>query len=123
MNGHEPQTGDAEVLQIIEFLNEAVDVADAVAIAVVEAAHEDFIEDAVVPPRITVCALRQPADRRDGRHWWGAGCPLLALASGAGVIETAGVESDVGAVVGAVVQAARIVIERMKRKEESFHGW
>ena len=58
VDGHEPDAGDAEVVvggrvavvEVVELLGQALEVADAVAVAVVEAAHEDLVEDRVVPP-------------------------------------------------------------------------
>ena len=55
---HEPDAGHPQVVrrrgiavvQIIQPLNEAVDVAHAVAVAVLKAAHEDLVEDGIVPP-------------------------------------------------------------------------
>ena len=58
VDGHEPDAGDPEVVvcggvavvEVIELLGKALEVADPVAVAVVEAAHEDLVEDRVVPP-------------------------------------------------------------------------
>ena len=57
-NGHQPNAGHAEigvgggvaVVQIIQFLNETFDVADAITVAVVKTPDEDFVKDGVIPP-------------------------------------------------------------------------
>jgi len=48
---HQPEAGDAQVAQVIELRGEAAQVADAVAVAVLEAAHEDLHEGALLPTR------------------------------------------------------------------------
>ena len=50
MNGHQPNSVDAKRLDVIQFLGDAVEVADAVAVGVVEGADEYFIEDRFIPP-------------------------------------------------------------------------
>ena len=57
--GQQPQTGDAQVLKIIQLLDQAGKIADAVAVAVFERADVQFVDDRVlVPQRI---APRCPA--------------------------------------------------------------
>ena len=58
IDGHEPDPGDSEivgghgvaVVEVVELLRQPLEVADPVSVTVVEAAHEDLVEDAVVPP-------------------------------------------------------------------------
>jgi hypothetical protein len=58
VDGHEPDAGDAQVVaggriavvQVVELRGESRQIADAVAVAVAEAAHEDLVEHGVVPP-------------------------------------------------------------------------
>ncbi|OQA18573.1 MAG: hypothetical protein BWY63_01998 [Chloroflexi bacterium ADurb.Bin360] len=58
MDGHKPDTGDPQVVigggvavvEIVELLYKPLQVAHTVAIAIVEAAHEDLVEDGIVPP-------------------------------------------------------------------------
>ena len=47
---HEPDGIDAERFEIIQFLGDAVEIADAVVVAVVERADENFVEDRGAPP-------------------------------------------------------------------------
>jgi hypothetical protein len=46
----DPEQVDAQVGQVIQPLDDAGQVADAVAVAVLEAARIDFVDDGVVPP-------------------------------------------------------------------------
>ena len=48
--GQQPDGGDAQVLQVIQFLGEAAEIAHAVVVAVVERADVDFIDDRVFVP-------------------------------------------------------------------------
>ena len=48
MDRHEPDTGDAQFLQVIQFGYDTLQVADAVAVAVAEGIDEDFVEGAVI---------------------------------------------------------------------------
>ena len=50
MNGHQPYRVYAERLQVIQFLGDAVEVANAIAVGVVEGADENLVEDRVTPP-------------------------------------------------------------------------
>ena len=47
----QPQAGDAQVLQIIELLNQAREIADAVVVAVGESAHVQLVDDRVLVPQ------------------------------------------------------------------------
>ena len=50
---HQPQRGDAELLQIVQLLGEADEVADAIIVAVGEGLHMELVDDRVlVPERI-----------------------------------------------------------------------
>ena len=49
--GHQPDGVDAQILQIIQLLREAAEVADAVAVAVVKRADVDLIDDRVLVPK------------------------------------------------------------------------
>ena len=57
--GQQPQAGDAQILQIIQFLNQARKIADPVAIAVLERADVQLIDDRVLDTRAD--PLRCPA--------------------------------------------------------------
>ena len=46
----QPERVDAELAQVVEFGGDAVEVADAVAVAVAERARIDLVEDGVGPP-------------------------------------------------------------------------
>ncbi len=48
--GRQPQAVDAQPLQVVEFGGEAFEVADAVAVAVLEGADEDLVEDGAFEP-------------------------------------------------------------------------
>jgi hypothetical protein len=51
----QPESGDAEVLEIVELFDQAGKIADAVAVAVHEGPNVDFIKDRVlVPQRVVV---------------------------------------------------------------------
>ncbi len=49
--GSDPDGGYAEVVEIVEFGGDAIEVADAVVIAVGKAAGIDFVENGLLPPR------------------------------------------------------------------------
>src|ERR1700723_974711 len=57
----------AEVFQVIEFRGDAVEVADAIAIAVGEAAGINFIENGMLPPRVD-CRICTPVLRAGKRQ-------------------------------------------------------
>ena len=48
-NGHEPNAFDAQVLQMVQRLNKAFQIANAIAVAVFVAAYKNFHERAVMP--------------------------------------------------------------------------
>ena len=51
----QPDRSDAEILQVVEFFGQAVEIADAVGVAVVESANVHFVDDRVlVPGRIVL---------------------------------------------------------------------
>ena len=50
IDGREPDRVDAEFLQVVEALGDAVQVADAVAVRVLKAARIDLVDDGVLPP-------------------------------------------------------------------------
>src|ERR1700691_5085723 len=50
IDGGEPDGVDAERLEIVEARGDAVEVADAVAVGVLETARIDFVDDGVLPP-------------------------------------------------------------------------
>ena len=56
VEGQQPEAVDAEPLQVVELVGEAAEVAGAVVVGVVEAAHEDLVEDGPLVP-----AGRRPA--------------------------------------------------------------
>ena len=60
IEGEQPDRGDAEILQVVEVLREADEVADAVAVAVGEGAHVQLVDDGVLVPGAHAGA---PADR------------------------------------------------------------
>ncbi len=51
VEGQQPQGGDAEVLEVVELLDEPLEVPDAVAVAVVEGTYVGLVEDAVLVPQ------------------------------------------------------------------------
>ena len=56
----QPDSGDAQVLQVIELLGKTAEIAHAVFVAVVERAYVDFIDDCVfVPERVGICNGRR----------------------------------------------------------------
>src|SRR5207244_13345188 len=64
----DPDGGDAEVVQIVQARGDAFEVADSVAVRVLEAARINFINHGMLPPRIlrrlSGCALRSSRRRR-----------------------------------------------------------
>ena len=50
IEGQQPEAGDAEVVQVGQLLREAGEIADAVAVAVVEGADVRFVDDRVLVP-------------------------------------------------------------------------
>ena len=48
--GQQPDGGDAQVLQVVELLRQAAEIADAVGHAVEEGADVDFVDDGVFVP-------------------------------------------------------------------------
>ena len=51
VGGRDPDHVDAEVVQVGEFVDDAADVADSVAVAVAEGHGPDLVADGVLPPR------------------------------------------------------------------------
>ena len=66
-NGHEPNAFDAQVLQMIQRLNEAFQIANAIAVAVFVAAHKNFHERAVMPTLFQLLRLALH-ERRASHH-------------------------------------------------------
>ena len=58
--GVEPEGVYPELLQIVELLDDAGDIADAVVVGVVETLRIDFVEDGTVKPRVHVVLLVSP---------------------------------------------------------------
>ncbi len=54
IHGRDPDGVDAEGLQVVEALGDAVEIADAVAVGVLKAAWVDLVDDGVLPPRAIV---------------------------------------------------------------------
>jgi hypothetical protein len=50
VEGQKPDRGDAEVLQVVELLDQAGEVADAVVVGVVEGPDVDLVDDRVLVP-------------------------------------------------------------------------
>ncbi len=50
VEGQQPDGGDAQVLEVVEPLGQAAEVADAVAVAVLEGADVDLVDDGVLVP-------------------------------------------------------------------------
>ena len=50
MNGHQPDRSNTESLQVIQFLGDAVEVTNAVAVGIIEGADKNLVEDRVMPP-------------------------------------------------------------------------
>src|SRR3712207_5705097 len=53
VEGEQPDRRDAEVLKVVELPGEAAKVADAVAVAVVEGAHVELVDDRILVPART----------------------------------------------------------------------
>jgi len=79
---HEPQRADSQVIrglrvavvQIVQLLNDALKIADAIAVAVFKGAHKDFIEDHIIPPARNILRL---SDFRGCSCCRGSGCRAL----------------------------------------------
>ena len=54
----QPDRGDAQVLNVVEPLGQAAEVADAVVVAVAECAHVQLVDDRVLVPRLRCTVLR-----------------------------------------------------------------
>ena len=72
----QPEAVDAEPLEVVELGGQALEVADAVAVAVLEGADQDLVEDgALEPVRVALLGgdVLEGVDRRDaggsGRSW------------------------------------------------------
>src|SRR6185437_4691373 len=65
LEGHEPDGGDAEALEVVEAAHEAAKVADAVAGGVHEGADVKAIEDGVLVPEVVDHALWVGCKRRE----------------------------------------------------------
>ena len=58
LDGHQPNAGHTQILcggrvaivEIIKHADDAIDISDAIPIRIHEAAHENFVEDGVIPP-------------------------------------------------------------------------
>ncbi len=78
VHGGEPDGVDAEVLQVVEPLGDAVEVADAVTVGVLEAAGVDLVDDGVLPPGVAAagcgCGLARFGRGRGGRLGPDGGC-------------------------------------------------
>ena len=61
----EPQAGDAEVLEVVELLHEPAQIADAVAVRVVERLHVRLVDDGVLVPERILAAPSLEACHRD----------------------------------------------------------
>jgi len=61
-DGHQPEATDAQLLQMVKGLCQALEVANPIAVAVAPAAHKDFHESAMLP------ALGQGTRRHLGGH-------------------------------------------------------
>src|SRR6185369_1619653 len=67
---HEPEGVDAEVAQIIELRGQALEIADAVAVRVGEAAHENLVEDRAARPLVIPLRDACRLGRRCDDHGW-----------------------------------------------------
>ena len=54
----QPQASDAQILQIIQFLQQSRKIADSIRIAVLERADMQFIDDGILVPQRICCAAR-----------------------------------------------------------------
>ena len=68
IEGQQPQRGDPELLEVVELVDQAAEVADAVAVAVVERPHVELVDDRVLVPVRLAPTATAPA-----RGWVGAG--------------------------------------------------
>ena len=76
VDGREPDGVDAEVLEVVEALGDALQVADAIEIRVLKAARIDLVDDGVLPPvssrleelalGVRCCARRLPSGDERG---------------------------------------------------------
>ncbi|CAM5693532.1 hypothetical protein SGLAM104S_08783 [Streptomyces glaucescens] len=86
----QPQAVDAEPLQIVELGGQALEVADAVAVAVLEGTDEDLVEDGTLEPlRVTVlggCVLEGVRDGLIDDH--GVGDPPICGLDGRRTVST-----------------------------------
>ena len=71
IEGQEPQGGDAELLQVVELLDEPTEVADAVAVAVVEGPHVQLVDDGVLVPVGRSVLYRRNGSRDVPEGWPG----------------------------------------------------
>src|ERR1017187_2802460 len=71
--GSDPDAVDSQILQIVEMDGDAVEIADAVAIGVPEAARVDLVDDGVMPPGLGIrnhgpLGESEPAEQRGARE-------------------------------------------------------
>ncbi len=66
--GGDPDRVDAELLQVVELGGDAVEVTDAVAVAVGEAARIDLVEHRMLPPLVGIGRLGEPGARGEDRR-------------------------------------------------------
>ena len=52
IEGEQPERGHAEVVEVVELVDETAEIADAVGVAVAEGANVEFVEDGVAVPRL-----------------------------------------------------------------------
>src|SRR2546425_2545022 len=69
---HQPDAGGAQLVDVVELLDQAVQVADAVAVRVVERADEHFVADRAAGPGWGGCLLRRERDDRGASQQRGA---------------------------------------------------
>ncbi len=65
---HQPKSGDAEILQVVEFFGQASEIANAVVVAVAECLDMKLINDRVLEPKLVAFGLRFHLDVRDDVH-------------------------------------------------------
>ena len=66
--GGDPDRSNSEILQVVELRGDAVEISDAVTVAVGEAAGIDLVEDRMLPPLVGIGRLRERRARPEGEQ-------------------------------------------------------
>ncbi len=76
MDRHQPETSNPQisarfgvsVVQVIQFLNQTWKISDTIIVAVIEAAHENLIEDRIIPPGLSIRSGWKSIERSYGHR-------------------------------------------------------